>query len=125
MGGRSARFGRRGARQAGWVTLELAFAAVGIGVAVVVCAGIFSLALAQLQCEDAAAAIARQAARDDLAAVREIEDTLPDSVTVHTRHEGRELVVSVVGQTRPWGAWLPAWTIQAESRALDEEGGPS
>jgi hypothetical protein len=102
------------------VTVELAFSLLGFGAAVVVGAGVFAIGLAQLQCDDAAAAIARQVARDDLGAVQEIRDGLAPSLAVATVEEGREVVVSVSNDVRPWGSWLPAFTVAAQARAVRE-----
>ena len=107
-------------KQAGWVTTELAFAALGIGVAVVLCAGILSVCLAQIRCHDAAAEIARQGARDDLAAVQEIESRLPPTATVEISQQGDQVVVSVSLEVRPWGQWLPALTVHSDASVVHE-----
>jgi len=102
----------------------MAFAALGIGVAIVVCVGVFGICLAQLRCNDAAAELVRQAARSDLAAVQQIEDRLPSTAEVTLVTQGDTVVASVSQVLRPWGDWLPPVTIQAQASAILEVGGP-
>ncbi len=106
--------------QTGWVSVEMAFAALGIALAIVAGAGLFNLCLTQIGCADTAAVIARQAARADTAAVDAITGDLPDSVMVTIKREGREVVVTVRQDIRPWGDLLPSYTVEAQSRALVE-----
>jgi acyl-coenzyme A synthetase/AMP-(fatty) acid ligase len=112
------------AGQRGWVTVEMAFAAVGIGAAVVVCVGIFSVCLMQMRCSDAATEIARQAARDDQVAVQTVEDRLSPAAKVTVSKQGDSVAVVVTVAVRPWGHWLPALTVRAEASAVGEGVGP-
>ena len=106
----------------GWVTVETAFAALGLGVALVLCAGILALGLAQIRCVDGASEIARQAARGDLAAIAEIESRLPQPHEVHIEQEGTQIRVSVWIQMQPWGQWLPPIPLHAQATAVSERG---
>jgi len=106
--------------QRGWVTVETAFAALGIGALIVVCVGVFAVCLAWLDLGSAAAEIARQAARDDLTAIQRITDTLPEAAVVSVEREGGLVVVTVATEVRPWGDWLPGIGIQARAVATYE-----
>ena len=99
----------------------MAFAALGIGAAIVVCLAVFSVCAAQIQCGDAAYEIARQAARDDLAGVSQVEARLPDSAHVAVDQDGNQVVVHVSWEVRLLG-WLPEITVQATSSVVREGG---
>jgi len=116
------RVGRRsvGSGQRGWVTAEMAFAGLGAGLALVFCAGVFSIALGQIRCSDAAAEIARQAAREDVAMVNQIESGLPESSSVQVNRDGDFVVVSVSMDFSPWGSWLPAYQVHASASVAYE-----
>lgn len=109
-------------KQAGWVTAEMAFAALGIGAAVVLCAVVLSVCMAQIRCDDAAAAIVRQVARDDLAAAQQIKARLPDAAAVTINQHQGTVVVSVAMELRPV-AWLPPIPVRAEASMAHESGG--
>ena len=108
-----------GRRQAGWVTAELAFALLAVAVAVVFLASLCALGLAQVRCSDTAAEIAREAARDDLARVAEIRQSLPEATITLEERDGL-VVVHLVMLTRPWGSWLPTIQLTAEAQAWSE-----
>jgi len=101
----------------------MAFAALGLGMAIVFCVGIASLGLGQIRCSDAAGEIARQAARDDLEAIHEITERLPESATVTIDHQAKNVVVSVTAELRPWGTWFPSITITGKAQVAHEAGG--
>lgn len=125
-GGTSRRGGRGVARrsaQRGWVSVEMAFAALGVGLAAVFLVGVFGVGLAQIRCGDAAAEIARQAARDDLGAVQQIESRLPGDSTVQIGREGDDVVASVSIQLRPWGRWLPSFQVRSTASVAYEGAG--
>ena len=106
--------------QRGWVTAEMAFAALGLGLAIVLCVGGLSVGLAKIRCNDAAAQIARQAARDDLKAVNEIKERLPVTATVAMWREGNWVVVQVSIMIRPWGRYLPSITLKSKASVAAE-----
>ena len=110
------------AREGGWVTVEMAFAALGISLALVFCVGVLQIGLGQIHCNDATAEIARQAARDDLAAVNEVTQRLPDSSSVTIDLEEDRVVVSVSIRLHPWGTWLPSIDVRSTSTAIREGG---
>ena len=114
---------RKRVTQRGMVTVEMAFAALGIGVLIVVCTGLVAVGLAQIQCNDAAAQIARQVARDDLEAVAQIKARLPQSALVSITQESRQVEVEVTITVRPWGKWLPAISLTGRACVLHESGG--
>jgi|GEM_PF-1228954 len=107
--------------QRGWVSVEMAFAALGIGLAIVLGIGVFNLCVAQIRCGDAAAQIARQAARDDLAGVEQVQARLPEAAQVSIRQEGEEVVVEVSWLVRPVD-WLPGLTVHSRACVVHEEG---
>ena len=104
---------RKKANQRGWVSVEMAFAALGIGLAAVFLVGVIGAGLTQIRCHDAAAEIARQAARDDLGAVQQIKDRLSETSTVQISRDGDDVVVSVSMDMRPWGPWLPSFQVHS------------
>ena len=110
-------------RQRGMVTVEIAFAALGLGLALVFCVGVIGLGLGQLRCSDAAGEIARQAARDDLEAIHEIIQRLPESASVDIGLDGDHVVVEVSIDLRPWGKWLPCVQVHATASVAHEKGG--
>ena len=104
---------RKRFRQQGWVSVEMAFAALGIGLAAVFLVGVIGVGLTQIRCHDAAAEIARQAARDDLGAVQEIKERLPETSTIDIDRKGDDVVASVSIQVRAWGPWLPSFQVHS------------
>jgi len=104
---------REKANQRGWVSVEMAFAALGIGLAAVFLVGIIGAGLTQVRCHDAAAEIARQAARDDLGAVQQIQERLPEASAVTLERSGDDVVASVSIDVRPWGPWLPSFHVHS------------
>ncbi|MCL2482221.1 MAG: hypothetical protein FWF43_02155 [Propionibacteriaceae bacterium] len=113
---------RFGGGDRGWVTVEMAFAALGLGVAIAIGVSILGVVLGQMQCSDAASQIARQAARDDVAAVSEITGRLPDSASVQVTHESDRVVVTVSMDFRPWGTFLPAFPVHSTASVVPEAG---
>jgi Flp pilus assembly protein TadG len=109
----------------GAVTVEAAFASVGLVALLAVLVSAIGVVLVQVQCVDAAGAIARQAARGDAAAVAEAESHLPKegrvviratATTVTVRVEARESVVPGSSVTID---------LAAEATAVLEPGGSS
>ena len=66
-----------------------------------------------------AAEIAREAARDDMARVVEIRQTLPNA-TITLNEQNGLIVVRLVMAAKPWGEWLPAVELKAEAQAWPE-----
>ena len=114
---------RRLLTQRGWVTTEFALAALGVGLLVVLCVGLFSVGMAQIHCSDAASSIARLTARDDLAAIEMIEKKLPDSAQVSISIEDSLVVVSVAITIEPWGNLLGRVTVNAKASVIHESRG--
>ena len=99
--------------QRGWVSVEMAFASLGIGLAAVFLVGVLGVGLAQIRCGDAATEIARQAARDDLGAVQQIKERLPVTSTVHMDRNGDDVVATVSMDLNPWGPWFPSFQVHS------------
>lgn len=108
----------RGGR--GMVTLELAFASLGAAAALVLLAWVLSLVMLLAQCQDLAAAVARQEARGDQAAVEEVVRHRPAGARVDVQQHGAEVRVVVELAARPWADWLPAVPLSA-SAAVQRE----
>ncbi|MCL1906524.1 MAG: hypothetical protein FWG08_01180 [Propionibacteriaceae bacterium] len=106
--------------QRGWVSVEMAFAAVGLGLAIIFGAGLFSAGLTQIRVYEAASQIARQASRDDLAAVRQITSRLPDDAVVAINRVDNRVVVEVSIEVSPWGPALPSLVVHSAVSALAE-----
>jgi hypothetical protein len=81
--------------QRGAVTVEAAFASLGLValLAVLVCA--IGVVLVQVQCVDSAAAIARQAARSDASGVAEAKGHVPKGGQVVVRATATTVIVRV------------------------------
>ncbi|MCL1923284.1 MAG: hypothetical protein FWG15_05450 [Propionibacteriaceae bacterium] len=119
---RHTRWGVTQQNQRGWVTAEMAFAALGLGLAVVFGAGLVSAGLSQIHAQDAAGQIARQAARGDLGGVREVTQRLPDTAQVSIDSHGTQVVVAVSWEVQPWGTWLPGLVVHSEASVTSEGG---
>ena len=91
----------------GMVTAELAVTTLAaFAVLTMMCWGIY-LVVTQLRCVDAAAAIARQAARADTTAVGKAKAAAPSGATISI-DKGPSLVTVIVRvKARPLGRWLP------------------
>jgi len=98
----------------------MAFAALGLGLALVVGVGLFGVTMGQIRCGEAATALARAAAREDLAGVADIIAGLPQAVSFEQRDQGEFVVVTVSMDLEPWGDWFPGITVHATASALDE-----
>ncbi|MDR0847921.1 MAG: hypothetical protein LBN10_02570 [Propionibacteriaceae bacterium] len=116
---------RHGSRQTrktgekGMVTVEMAFAALGIGIALVLVAGLLSLCVTQIRCVDAASEIARLEARDDHAGAQSVSARL-DGADVRVEVGATVVTVHIRVQAHPWGAMLPPIGIEATARAARE-----
>jgi hypothetical protein len=112
--------GFRGER--GMVTAELAVATLAaLALLVMLCWGIF-LVVMQLRCIDLAAAVARQTARGDVAAVRQAERDAPAGSQI-TATQGTHLVVIEIRVTaRPFADWLVPVPLKATAQVVPEPG---
>ena len=104
----------------GMVTAELAVTTLAaFAVLIMMCWGIYLL-VTQLRCVDAAAAIARQAARDDTMAVSKAKAAAPAGATI-VLDKGLSLVtVTVRVKARPLGRWLVAVPLEARAQVIPE-----
>ena len=102
------------------VTAELAVTTLSaFTLLVMMCWGI-SLVILQLRCIDTAAAVARQAARGDEAAVAHARSQAPAGAKV-TVQTGRSLVTVTVRVTaRPFADWMLAVPLQARAQVVPE-----
>jgi hypothetical protein len=104
----------------GMVTAELAVTTLAaFAVLTMMCWGIY-LVVTQLRCVDAAAAIARQAARSDEAGVSKARAFAPSGATVAI-DKGQSLITVVVRvRARPLGRWLVAVPLEARAQVIPE-----
>ena len=102
------------------VTAEVAGTTLAaFAVLTMMCWGIY-VVVTQLRCVDAAAAIARQAARADGAAIAKAKAGAPSGAKI-TIQRGPSLVRVVVRvQTRPLGRWLGAVPLEARAQVVPE-----
>jgi hypothetical protein len=107
------------------VTAELAVTTLAsFAVLIMMCWGIY-LVVTQLRCVDAAAAIARQAARGDTMAVDRAKAAAPSGATILIDN-GPSLVTVTVGvKARPIGRWLVAVPLEARAQVIPEPAGGS
>ena len=106
----------------GMVTAELAAATLAaLAVVTLMCWGI-SLVVTQLRCVDAAAAMARQAARGDGAALSRAQASLPAGATARVLRAGGVVTVSVRVDARPLARWMVVVPLQATAQVLAEPG---
>ena len=111
----------------GMVTAELAVTTLAaFAVLIMMCWGIY-LVVTQLRCVDAAAAIARQAARGDTVGVGQAKAAAPSGATVVIDERPSLVTVTVRVKARPLGRWLVAVPLDARAQAIPEPaagGGP-
>ncbi|HKF87970.1 MAG TPA: TadE family type IV pilus minor pilin [Propionibacteriaceae bacterium] len=117
----------------GMVTAELAVATLAAGALLVALSwGVFIITL-QLRCIDSAAAVARQAARGDTAAVAAAKARAPLGATFEVRRTAELVTVDVVLQVQPfrfgavssmsWRATkLGTVSLRAEANVVPEPG---
>ncbi len=102
------------------VTAELAFATLGAAAALALLAWALALVMLLARCNDLAAAVARQEARGDAAAVAKILQQRPVGARVIVRQESTEIFVTVELAARPWADWLPSVPLSATATVLRE-----
>jgi hypothetical protein len=106
----------------GMVTAELAVTTLAAFVVMtMMCWGIY-LVVTQLRCVDAAAAVARQAARSDSSAVAKAKAGAPSSATIVIDKGPNQVTVIVRVKARPFGRWLAAVPLEARAQVVPEPG---
>ncbi|HEX3199164.1 MAG TPA: TadE family type IV pilus minor pilin [Propionibacteriaceae bacterium] len=104
----------------GMVTAELAVTTLAaFAVLTMMCWGIY-LVVTQLRCIDAAAAVARQAARGDTTAVGKAKAAAPTGATISIDKRPSLVTVIVRVRARPLGRWLPAVPLEARAQVVPE-----
>jgi hypothetical protein len=104
------------------VTIEMAFGALFVAGFAVVLAWVVSLLLMLGACHTMAGEVARQQARGDEAAAGRAIDHGPKGAQVTVSRAGKEIVVDVELDARPWADWLPSVPLRANARVLTENG---
>lgn len=115
--------GPRPARDSrGMVTVELAVSTLALlSVLVMACWGVYLLVV-QLRCVDTAAAVARQAAREDRAGISRARADAPAGASVVIDRRPDLVTVTVRVSARPWADWLVAVPLAARSSVVPEPG---
>ena len=104
----------------GMVTAELAVTTLAaFAVLTMMCWGIY-LVVTQLRCVDAAAAVARQAARTDGSAVVKAKAEAPSGATITIDKRPSLVTVTVMVRSRPLGRWLVAVPLKARAQVVPE-----
>lgn len=109
----------------GAVTVEAAFASIALVALLVVLVAGIGVVLVQVQCVDAAGAIARQAARGDATGVTEAEKHLPKGGHAEIRTTATTVTVRVGARASILPGSAAAIDLAAESTAVLEPEGPS
>ncbi len=111
---------RAGADRRGMVTAELAVTILAaLALLTMLCWGIYLIVM-QLRCEDTAAAVARQAARGDAAAVRKVKAAAPAGATVIVERRRELVTVTVRLSARPLADWLVTVPLSAQAQVVPE-----
>jgi len=104
----------------GMVTAELAVTTLAaFALLTAMCSGMY-LVVTQLRCVDAAAAIARQAARGDTVAIAKAKAAAPSGATIAIDKRPNLIIVSVRVNARPLAHWLVAVPLQARAQVVPE-----
>lgn len=104
------------------VTAEMAVATLAaMTLLVMMCWALFVVVL-QVRCVDTAAEVARQAARDDPAAVRRAERDAPVGARITISTRGGVTSVEVRLEARPPLAGLPSVPLEAHAEVINEPG---
>jgi hypothetical protein len=110
----------RGSKERGMVTAELAVTTLAaFAVLTMMCWGIY-LVVTQLRCVDAAAAVARQAARADAAAVAKAKAGAPTGATIMIEKRPNLVTVTVRVRARPLGRWMAGVPLEARAQVVPE-----
>jgi hypothetical protein len=109
-----------GSKERGMVTAELAVTTLAaFAVLTMMCWGIYLL-VTQLRCIDAAAAVARQAARTDAAAVARAKAGAPTGATIMIEKRPNLVTVTVRVRARPLGRWMAGVPLEARAQVVPE-----
>jgi hypothetical protein len=104
----------------GMVTAELAVTTLAAcAVLTMMCWGIH-LVVSQVRCVDVAAAVARQAARGDAAAVAKAKAAAPPNAAIVIDNGPSLVTVTVRVKARPLGRWLVAVPLEARALVIPE-----
>jgi Flp pilus assembly protein TadG len=109
----------------GAVTVEAAFASIALVALLALLVAGIGVVLVQIQCVDAAGAIARQAARGDAPGVVEAEGHLPKGGHAEIRTTATTVTVRVEARASLLPGSAVAIDIAAESTVVLEPGGSS
>ncbi len=109
----------------GAVTVEAAFASVGLVALLAVLVSAMGVVLVQVQCVDAAGAIARQVARGDVTGAVEAERHLPKGGRLVVRTTPTTVTVRVEAHASIVPGISATVDLTAESTAVLEPGGSS
>ena len=126
---------KRRSSDRGMVTVELAVATLAAGALLAALSWGVLLITLQLRCIDSAAAVARQAARGDTAAVAEALDRAPVGTTFEVRRTAQLVTVNVlltvkpfrfdaVSSSSPPATELGTVRLRADARVVPEPGSP-
>jgi hypothetical protein len=106
----------------GMVTAELAVTTLAaFAVLTMMCWGIY-LVVTQLRCVDAAAAVARQAARADGAAIAKAKAGAPPGAVIMIDKRPNLVTVTVRVKARPLGRLLASVPLEARAEVVPEPG---
>jgi len=104
----------------GMVTAELAVTILAaFAVLTMMCWGIY-VVVTQLRCVDAAAAVARQAARGDDSAVAKAKAAAPSGATITVDRRPNLVTVTVRVEAHPLGRWLASVPLEAHAQVVPE-----
>ena len=104
----------------GMVTAELAVTTLAAcAVLTMMCWGIY-VVVTQLRCVDAAAAVARQAARGDDTAVAKAKAGAPSGATITIDRRPHLVTVTVRVKAQPLGRWLASLPLEARAQVVPE-----
>lgn len=106
----------------GMVTAEMAVGLLSVALLMVVMAWLAGVLALQVRCIDTAAEVARQAARDDLAAVERAKADGPRGAEVAVTTSGQTAQVRVRARARALIPALPEVPVHAEAEVLLEPG---
>jgi len=109
----------------GAVTVEAAFASVALVALLAVLVSAIGVVLVQVQCVDAAGAIARQAARGDATGVAQAESHVPAGGRAVLRTTASTVTVRVEARASILPGSAVTIDLSAESTAVLEPGGTS